>query len=161
MATTSRSSQRLLDVIRTSCRGNQGVLQPALLNEGLRSLDIVDLVNVFKVRPFVVKTVPFFLRGTFKNVQDCSQRQEIRRGQHEHDDTTEIRGRKLFFLLSRILFTIERRAACAFELCQLEELSSARQALEGPAIAPGDSKTEKLLKDETCRPRMARIPMGD
>ena len=128
--------------------------------------------------------------------------QEIQRGQHEHDDTTEIRGWKLFFLLPRILLhrpprgglvpkaqlqernrpvfartvgrvvgnelsiqgaaascrrrrgqkdTIERRAARAFELCQLGELSSARQALEGAAIAPGDSKTEKLLKDETRR----------
>ena len=55
--------------------------------------------------------------------------------------------------------TIERRAARAFELCQLGELSSARQALEGAAIAPGDSRTEKLLKDETRRPRVARTPI--
>ena len=171
----------------------------------------MDLVNVFEVRPLVMKTVPFFLRGTFKTALKASL-QEIRRGQHEHDDTTEIRGWKLFFLLPRILLhrpprgglvpkaqlqervdkflqgqwvalletslelsiqgaaascrrrrgqkdTIERRAARAFELCQLGELSSARQALEGAAIAPGDSRTEKLLKDETRRPRVVRTPI--
>ena len=146
------------------------------------------------------------------DVVDEEDPNQPRKGwQHEHDDTTEIRGWKLFFLLPRILLhrpprgglvpkaqlqervdkslqgqwvalletslelsiqgaaascrrrrgqkdTIERRAARAFELCQLGKLSSARQALEGAAIAPGDSKTEKL-KDETRRPRVARIPI--
>ena len=141
------------------------------------------------------------------HVQDCSQSKFATnsKGQHEHDDTTEIRGWKLFFLLPRILLhrpargglvpkaqlqervdkflqgqwvalletsfelsvqgaaascrrrreqkdTIERRTARAFELCQLGELSSARQTLVGAAIAPGDSQTEKSLKDETRRP---------
>ena len=44
--------------------------------------------------------------------------------------------------------TVERRATRAFDLCQLGELSSARQALEGAATAPA-SRTEKLLKDES------------
>ena len=39
------------------------------------------------------------------------------------------------------------------------KLSSARQTLEGAAIAPGDSKTEKLMTDETRRPRVARTPI--
>ena len=60
----------------------------------------MDLVNVFQVRTFVMKTLPFFL--SFKTALKASL-QEIRRGQHEHDDTTEIRGWKLFFLLPRIL----------------------------------------------------------
>ena len=151
------------------------------------------------LRPLVMKTVPFCLKGTFKTALKTSL-QEIRSGQHEHDDTTEIRGWKLFFLLTRILLyrpprgglvpkaqlqervdkflqgqwvalletslklsiqgaaascrrrrgqkdTIERRAARAFELCQLVELSSARQALEGAAIAPADSRTEEPEED--------------
>ena len=99
----SRSSQRLLDAIKELCQGKQGVLHAAcLLEEGLRSLDIVDLVNVFEVRLLVMKTVPFFLRGTFKTALKASLH-EFRRGQHEHDDTPEIWGWKLFFLLPTIL----------------------------------------------------------
>ena len=96
---------------RTSCRGNQGVLQPALLNESFRSLDIVDLVNVFEVRPFVMKTVPFFLSGTFKTALKASLH-EIRRGQHEHDDTTETRGWKLFFCTDLQEVDSSRRRSC-------------------------------------------------
>ena len=57
---------------KMSCRGKQGVLQPAFLKEGLRSLDIVDLVNVFEVRPLVMKDRAILLEGHF---QDCSQSQ--------------------------------------------------------------------------------------
>ena len=51
--------------------------QPARLKEGLR--DIVDLVNVFEVRPIVMKTVPFFLKGIFRTALKASL-QQIRRG---------------------------------------------------------------------------------
>ena len=44
----------------------------------------------------------------------------------------------------------------ALGLAQLGELSSARQALEGAAVAPGDEKTWKALSDETKRPRTIR-----
>ena len=57
----------------------------------------MDLVNVFEVRPLVMKTVPFFLRGTFKTALKASL-QEIRRGQHEHDDTAEIREVEIVLL---------------------------------------------------------------
>ena len=138
--------------------------------------------------PFVMKTVPFFLRG----VQDCPQSKFARNSKGVNTSTmttTEIRGWKLFFLFtedfvaqtskrwirpegavartSRQVFartvglleaslelsvqgaaascrrrrgqkdTVERRAARAFELCQFGELSSARQALEGAALARG------------------------
>ena len=52
--------------------------------------------------------------------------------------------------------TVERRAARALGLAQLGELSSARQALEGAAVATGDEKTWKALSDETKRPRRQR-----
>ena len=76
---------------RTICTGFVG------LNHGLRSLDCVSLVNVFKVRPFVMKTIPPFVKGTFETALKASL-QEIRWGQHSRDLTTEIRGWKLFFL---------------------------------------------------------------
>ena len=41
----------------------------------------------------------------------------------------------------------------------LGELSSARQALEGAAVAPGDEKTWKALFDETKRPKKQRHPL--
>ena len=78
------------------------VLGSAGLNEGLQSLDCVSLVNVFEVRPIVMKTIPPFLKGIFTTALKTSL-QEIRRGQHSRNLTTEIRGWKLFFLLPRIL----------------------------------------------------------
>ena len=54
--------------------------------------------------------------------------------------------------------TVVRRATRAFDLCQLGELSSGRQALVGAAIAPQNSRTQKLLQDETRRPPEARSP---
>ena len=39
------------------------------------------------------------------------------------------------------------------------ELSSARQALEGAEVAPGSRATLDLLRDESKRPRSARVPI--
>ena len=57
--------------------------------------------------------------------------------------------------------TVERRAARALGLAQLGELLSARQALEGAAVAPGDEKTWKALSDETKRPTRQRHLLED
>ena len=151
------------------------------------------------------------LEGHF---QDCSQSKFARnsKGQHEHDDTTEIRGWKLFFLLPRILlhrpprvdwsqrrsFKNELTSFCkdsgvslletSFELSIQGAAASCRRrrgrrtrSNGGPHVLsnfansgscllhdkrwreqqspPGDSRTEKLLKDETRRPRVARTPI--
>ena len=48
--------------------------------------------------------------------------------------------------------TIENRTRRAEMLVQLGELSSARQALEGPSLAPGTEATLSKLTDETKRP---------
>ena len=55
---------------------------------------------------------------------------------------------------------LERRPARALGLAQLEECSSARQALEGAAVAPGDEKTRKALSDETQEAQEAKAPLG-
>ena len=54
--------------------------------------------------------------------------------------------------------TVERRA---LGLAKLGELSSARQALEDAAIAPGDEKTWNALSVETKRPRRQKHPLED
>ena len=46
-------------------------------------------------------------------------------------------------------------------LAQLGELLSARQALEGAAVAPGDKKTWKALSDKTKRAKRQRHPLED
>ena len=70
---------------RTIRSGSQ-VLGFAGLNEGLQSLDCVSLVNVFEVRPIVMKTIPPFLEGIFTTALKASL-QEIRRGQHSRNLT--------------------------------------------------------------------------
>ena len=51
------------------------------------------------------------------------------------------------------------RVSRATGLANLGELSRARQALEGDALAPGDESTWKLLTDEVRRPRFPREPL--
>ena len=53
----------------------------------------------------------------------------------------------------------ENRAATAFHLTQLGELSSARQALEASPVAPGNEATRKILTDNTRRPRELRAEL--
>ena len=54
---------------------------------------------------------------------------------------------------------LEKRVARAELLCHLGELSSARQALEGATLAPGNSDTLDQLKDPTRRPPRPREPL--
>ena len=56
---------------------------------------------------------------------------------------------------------LDRRASRAEALVHMGmgELSSARQALEGAEVAPGCQNTLDLLRDESKRPRSARVPV--
>ena len=51
---------------------------------------------------------------------------------------------------------LQSRTGRALELARMGELSHARMALEGAAVAPGNEKTWKALTDEAKRPRTAR-----
>ena len=186
---------------RTICAGTQ-VPGFAGLNHGLQSSDCVILVNVFEVRPIVMKTIPPFLKGTFKTALKASL-QEVRGGQHSRDLTTEILGWKLF-LLPRILLhrlprgglvpkaqlqervdkflqghwvpllttSLELSVQGATASCRRRRGQHARSTsanlgnclrrdkhwweLLSPA---GNSRTQKLLQDETRRPPEARSPI--
>ena len=59
----------------------------------------------------------------------------------------------------RVGDNLEHRAARAEVLVHMEELSSARQALEGAELAPGSRHTLNMLQDESKRPRNARVPI--
>ena len=54
--------------------------------------------------------------------------------------------------------TVERRAARALGLAQLEEFFACA-SLEGAPVALGDEKTWKAFSDETKRPRRQRHPI--
>ena len=62
-------------------------------------------------------------------------------------------------LAAKVKDDVERRASRALQLCELGELSSARQALECAAVAPGTQRTRKLLTDEARRPSKPRQEM--
>ena len=55
---------------------------------------------------------------------------------------------------------VEKRALRAELLVQVGELSSARQALEGAALAPGTHATLDALNDATRRPPHLRTPLS-
>ena len=53
-----------------------------------------------------------------------------------------------------------RRAKRAPQLTQWGELSSARLALEGALVAPGNEETRAQLIDPSCRPPVPRTPVA-
>ena len=71
------------------------------------------------------------------------------------------RGDQLFSRRRRrhVRDNVESRAARAEALVQMGELSAARQALEGVAVAPGDEVTRAALQDPSKRPPVLRDPI--
>ena len=55
---------------------------------------------------------------------------------------------------------MDRRARRALQLTQWGELSSARQALEGALVAPGNERTRTMLSDPSRRPPVPRAPVA-
>ena len=92
---------------RSSCRGNQGVLQLAFLEGGSQEFGHRGFGERVRSSPFVMKTVPFFLRGTFKTSKPVCKKLE---GVNTSTMTPRKSGRwKLFFLLPRILLHSSKR----------------------------------------------------
>ena len=56
---------------------------------------------------------------------------------------------------------LKRRVARAEMLVHYGELSSARQALEGASLAPGNQETLNMLRDESRRPPRLRDPLPE
>ena len=71
------------------------------LRGGLQSLDMIDLVEVWKVQGNLMKSVPKFMQGAYPT----GMRQAldaVSLGEERGDDLLQIRGWKLFFLLPRM-----------------------------------------------------------
>ena len=174
----------------------------------MQSMDEVDPRSLFEQRASVMKAVPRFMRGPFRNALKLVLREVTR----SHNEVDQERGWKLFFMLPRMHLhknlevaasrepscwrglrhfpvksgiqlvaaselcdekaararrrgawrfqdTIESRTMRAEMLVQLGELSSARQALEGASLAPGDNATLTALTNEAKRPSRPREPL--
>ena len=180
------------------------------VREAFRSLDMVDVGNILEQRAAVMKTVPTFLKGPFRNALKVAL-EEI---WASPDVLKQERGWKLLMLLTRLLLhrppgggliakdklearfhafgrgewgqlleasrncdekaaksrrrgrrrtgsdDVEKRALRAEFLVQVGELSSARQALEGAALAPGTQATLDAMSDATRRPPHLRTPLS-
>ena len=184
--------------------------RPGVLRRAFASLDEVDVCVLFQQRVSVMRSVPKFLAGSFKNTLSIAL-EEITRSD---DEVNQERGWKLFLMLPRMLLhrppgggqipkaklverfrcfvdgewirliaaseqcdekaairrrratrivtdDLEKRATRAEMLCHMGELSSARQALEGAALAPGNAATLHQLKDPSRRPPRPREPLPD
>ena len=175
------------------------VPRAASLRRAFASLDEVDPCAQFQQRAAVMRSVPKFLVGMFRNALKIALEEIVR----TDNEVTQERGWKLFLMLPRMLLhrppgggqiskakllqrfqqfveghwirlieaseqcddkaavsrrrscrrvhedDLEKRVARAELLCHLGELSSARQALEGATLAPGNSDTLDQLKDPT------------
>ena len=71
-------------------------------SEGLRSLDSVSLEDVFEHRALVIKNVPSLMREVLRTAMKLSLK-EISKGLALRDESTVVRGWKLFMLLPRLL----------------------------------------------------------
>ena len=131
-----------------------------------------------------MKTVPYFLRGPFRTVLRIALRQI-----QSIDMVERKRGWKLFLLAHRMLLhrpprgcliskeklasrfskfargewmdLVNMGARCAVQLVQLGELSSARQALEGAELAPGNELTLYELHNLARRQDVLRDPIPE
>ena len=180
------------------------------VREAFRGLDIVDVETILEQRAAVMKTVPIFLRGPFRNALKVALAEILA----SPDAVRQERGWKLLILLPRMLLhrppgggliakeklearfhafgrgdwgqlleasqkcdekaaqsrrrgrrrtvvnDVENRVLRAELLVQVGELSAARQALEGAALAPGNQATLDLLTDATRRPPHLRTPLS-
>ena len=178
------------------------------LREALESLDLVD-TRMFALRGAVMKTVPKFLFGPFRNALKFAM-EEATTGVPDRESVRQARGWKLLLLIPRLLLhrppggaripkrklverfekfsrgewhdliresttcdekaavsrrrsrrrqvdELEMRATRAEMLVQMGE--SARQALEGAALAEGDRHTLNVLTDANRRPPVPRDPI--
>ena len=185
-----------------------GVPRHRSLQAALITLDHLNVADTFKQRASVMKVVPKFLRGSYRNAMRVALEEVI-----VDNPTRRERGWKLFMMLPRMLLhrpprgglnprhklvhrfemfsrgewwdlirasaaceqaavgrrrrrrrpgdDLESRAARAEMLVHLGELSSARQALEGAAVAPGCNQTLTMLSDPAKRPPVLRDPIPD
>ena len=127
------------------------------LRETFRSLDDVNLVDHFSRRPVVMKSVPKFLTGPFRNslraaldeatVVRCFSASKVC---DEKAATARNRRR------GRFVDDLERRANRARQMVHSGELSSARQAQESGEIAFGTNATLQVLTDENKPPAIPR-----
>ena len=172
------------------------------VRQAFRVLDTVDVETILEQRAAVMKTVPTFLRGPFRNALTVALEEILA----TPDTARRERGWKLLMLLPRMLLhrppgggliakdklearfhafgrgdwgqlldasrkcdekaaqsrrrgrrrtvsdDVEKRTLRAELLVQVGELSAARQALEGAALAPGNQATLDALTDATRRP---------
>ena len=182
----------------------------AAVRDALIALDEVDPCRMFEQRASVMKGVPKFLRGPFRNALKFALQEAT-----AQDVMRQTRGWKLFMMLPRMLlhrspggghisksklearFTLfnqggwqelirasvicddqaavsrrrrarrqgeddlEQRAVRAEMFVYYGELSSARQALEGAALAPGNQATLNALTDASRRPAQPRDPLPE
>ena len=182
------------------------------MRAAFESLDHIQPCDHFRLRASVMKSVPKFLRGPFKNALKVALEAAI-----DRDVATQCRGWKLLLMLlmlprmllhkqpgsgqvsrakleermamfsrgdwieligasqtcdERSAVTRRRsqrranndeakRAARAEMFVHMGELSSARQALVGEAVAPGNQATYNQLTDATRRPARPRDPLPD
>ena len=82
---------------------------PQAVRTGLESLDAVDLLEVWKVRPMLMQSVPRFLRGAYR--PRCDKRWTISVGEERGDESLQTRGWKLFFLSPRMFLHRPPRGA--------------------------------------------------
>ena len=181
--------------------------RPQVVRSALESLDEVDLRTLFSQRASLMKNIPRFLVGPYKNAVRVALAEV---GRSAGNQVLLERGWKLFLLLPRMLLhrrprggliaksklverfekfnrgewvqlirasvecdeqavvsrrrkrrggnDLEHRATRAFNLIQVGELSSARQALEGAEIAPGTEETLSKLTDTSKRPKGCVTP---
>ena len=178
------------------------------LRAAFRNMDGVDVERIFSLRASVMRSVPHFLQGPFRNVMKMVLEEIMA----SVEDVRVTRAWKVFSMLPRMLLhrppgggtisreklvarfedfsrgewgrlieasracdekaarsrrragrrrqdELELRAARAERLVQVGELSSARQALDGAALAPCNQTTLRLLTDASRRPPRPREPL--
>ena len=133
-----------------SCRTQRGQECPCVENCSFSSHDwccIVLLVEASSPRRFCRSGFHRFARGVWLQLLAAGE------------EAAESRVRGSRRIRSNFSESVERRAERDQQLANLGELSSARLALEGSALAPGNLATLRSLTNPARRPARPREPM--
>ena len=126
------------------------------IREAFLSLDAVDLHTIFTKRAAVMKAIPRFLRGSFRNAIKVAMDEAL-----HTNEVRRTRGWKLFLLLPRMLLHRISRSKLVQrfdEFCagQWTQLLSARASCDSDAMVAKLRKRRRQTPADDVQRRAAR-----
>ena len=162
--------ESLADVVH-DIRGNSVAINSVAIREAFLSFDAVDLHTIFAKRAAVMKAIPRFLRGSFRNAMRVAMDEAL-----QTNEVRRTRGWKLFLLLPKMLLHRSGRGGNISrsklvqrfdDFCagQWTQLLSASASCDSDAMVAKHRKRRRQMPEDDVKRRAARalslVQMGE